>query len=496
MSKIEVNEIDAQSGSTITVGSACKSVAVPGNVVKTNAVQASDAGNIISQSGTTITIGASGDTVSLASGASQSGFGRTGTVDWQTGSIKTSTFTAASGEGYFVDTSSAAVTANLPAGSAGAIVSFSDYTRTFGTNNLIITPNGSEKIGGVAASVYLNVNGQAITLVYVDGTEGWINIQNAEDTETGVTPGFISASGGTETNSPCGDFKSHIFTGPGTFTVSSVGNAAGSNSVEYLVVAGGGGGGFTASGGGGAGGARENYPSPSTAGLPVSAQAYPITVGGGGGGSSATPGNGSTGSNSIFSTITSAGGGGGASGSGPGSGGTAQAGGSGGGGAGGISNSGPAVGGAGNTPPVSPPQGNPGGTSTTPAGAPVYGGSGGGGACAAGTAGSTTTSGNGGTGLPLADTFFGPTAPSYGTPGPVSSTRYFAGGGGGSGDADSSPRGAQGGAGGGGAGGIYFVQSVTGATTNTGGGGGGADFSSPTGGSGGSGIVVIRYKFQ
>ncbi len=153
MSKIEVNEIDAQSGTTITVGSACKSVAVPGNVVKTNAVQASDAGNIISQSGTTITIGASGDTVSLASGASQSGFGRAGSVDWQTGSIKTSTFTAASGEGYFVDTSSGAVTANLPAGSAGAIVSFADYTRTFETNNLTITPNGSKKIGGVAASI-------------------------------------------------------------------------------------------------------------------------------------------------------------------------------------------------------------------------------------------------------------------------------------------------------------------------------------------------------
>ena len=44
---------------------------------------------------------ASGDTVSLASGASQTGFGRTGTVDWQT-SIKTSGFTAVSGEGYFV----------------------------------------------------------------------------------------------------------------------------------------------------------------------------------------------------------------------------------------------------------------------------------------------------------------------------------------------------------------------------------------------------------
>ena len=110
MSKIEVNEIDAQSGTTITVGSACKSVAVPGNVVKTNAVQASDGGNIVSQSGTTITLGASGDTISLASGASQTGFGRTGTVDWQTGSIKTATFTAANGEGYFADTSSGAFT--------------------------------------------------------------------------------------------------------------------------------------------------------------------------------------------------------------------------------------------------------------------------------------------------------------------------------------------------------------------------------------------------
>ena len=37
------------------------------------------------QCGTTLTLGESGDTVTLGSGASQSGFGRTGTVDWQTG---------------------------------------------------------------------------------------------------------------------------------------------------------------------------------------------------------------------------------------------------------------------------------------------------------------------------------------------------------------------------------------------------------------------------
>ena len=53
------------------------------------------------QCGTTLTLGESGDTVTLGAGASQSGFGRTGTVDWQT-AIKTADFTAANGEGYFV----------------------------------------------------------------------------------------------------------------------------------------------------------------------------------------------------------------------------------------------------------------------------------------------------------------------------------------------------------------------------------------------------------
>jgi hypothetical protein len=41
------------------------------------------------QSGTTLTLGASGDTVALAAGALQTGFGRTGTVDWSS-TIRTS----------------------------------------------------------------------------------------------------------------------------------------------------------------------------------------------------------------------------------------------------------------------------------------------------------------------------------------------------------------------------------------------------------------------
>ena len=233
MSKIEVNEIDAQSGTTITVGSACKSVAVPGNVVKTNAVQASDAGNIISQSGTTITIGASGDTVSLASGASQSGFGRSGTVDWQT-SIKTSNFDAVSGQGFFVNSGSGAITATLPTSpSAGDIVSIADYGFNAATNKITIGRN-SQPINGFSVDGEITTNGGAATLVYSDSTKGWVAVN---DTTTGVvSQEYVAATGGTVTT-VCTNFKVHTFTGPGTFCVSNAGNAAGSNTVDYLVIA-------------------------------------------------------------------------------------------------------------------------------------------------------------------------------------------------------------------------------------------------------------------
>ena len=76
MSKIEVNTVDTQCGTNLTVGAACKSVTVAGNDIRSNSYKAADGGVIVSQSGTTITLGASGDTITLASGASQTGFGR------------------------------------------------------------------------------------------------------------------------------------------------------------------------------------------------------------------------------------------------------------------------------------------------------------------------------------------------------------------------------------------------------------------------------------
>ena len=153
------------------------------STIKVNNIQNQCGQNIINENSNTITIGASGDTVALASGASQSGFGRSGSVDWQT-TPKTANFTAANGEGYFINSGSA-LTMNLPAGAAGAIVAVADYARNFATHNFTISPNGSEKIGGVADTAVLNVDGQAMTLVYVDSTKGWVNVQNAEDTETG-----------------------------------------------------------------------------------------------------------------------------------------------------------------------------------------------------------------------------------------------------------------------------------------------------------------------
>lgn len=302
----------------------------------------------------------------------------------------------------------------------------------------------------------------------------------------------VGATGGTVLTS--GDYKTHVFTSPGTFAVSAAGSPAGSNSVEYMVVAGGAGGGGGHSGSGGAGGMRYNYPAPATGGLAVSAQSYPITVGGGGAGRGSGPGNststiGGSGGTSVFSTITSAGGGGGAYSEDtnrPGA--NANPGGSGGGGGHGGNG-----GGTGNQPPVSPPQGNNGGGGY---GSPVYPGGGGGGrGGAGGTPGNGTQPGGAaGAGQGISDDFFGPTHGSYGTPGPSGTNRYFAGGGGGGVHQTTAYQ--PGGPGGGGRGGSNGPNTPgQSATANTGGGGGGTN-GGGTSGAGGSGIVAIRYKFQ
>ena len=435
----------------------------------------------------TVQLGDSGDTFTIPAGATitnngtAAGFGATGAASWDT-TVKTASFTGVAGVGYFVNTTSGAITVTLPASpAAGAVVAVSDYAGTADTNNITIGRNGSN-INGAAADQIISIENSAVTLVYVDGTQGWKATDTSNLNDIELQPTYVTATGGTITC--CGDYKVHTFTGPGTFCVSAVGNPAGSTSVDYLVVAGGAGGSF---GGGGAGGYRESSGAASgcyaasplgacVSALPVTTTGYPITVGGGGAG---RPSN-ANGSSSIFSTITSNGGGtgGGAStNNGPG-----IAGGSGGGGGHGPGtpvNAQPS--GAGNTPPTSPAQGTPGGTGYQSGG--NFGGGGGGGATVAGTnavGGSPTsnTGGNGGTGA---------TTSINGTP------TTFAGGGGGAYYYNTCA--GQAGAGGGGRSGIEGGGSdgATAGTTNTGGGGGGGN---GTGKAGGSGIVIIRYKFQ
>ena len=446
----------------------------------------------------TVTLGDSGDTFTIPAGATinnqgtATNFGATGSASWVT-TVKTSTFTAVAGEGYFVNTTGGAVTVNLPAGVAGAVVAIKDYANTFDTNAVTVSPNGSDKIGSVASDATLTTEGIAVTFVFVDSTQGWLVTDSGLQSEL-PTPLFITATGGTITT--VGNFKIHTFTGPGTFAISCAGNPAGSTTVDYLVSAGGGGGGQGYyGGGGGAGGFRffanttcnpqpgsnpgqplNNFPSGTTA--TVSASSFPITVGGGGAGAPGAPGNtadGVSGNPSTFSNITSAGGGGGDTRTSPCAAGTP--GGSGGGG--GANNSSPSAGGTGNTPPVSPPQGNPGGT---------YYGGGGGGAIAAGTSRpSNPYGGDGGAGAGL--TGFG-----TGNGQCSSCVQYFSGGGGGGANPSGSNQ-PTGGLGGGGQG-QGNVGGRTDATVNTGGGGGGGGSEYASGASGGSGIVVIRYKFQ
>jgi len=438
---------------------------------------------IENRTGSTLTLGKSGTTIQMACGATQTGFGRTGTVNWCT-TAKTSPLTVASGNGYFINTTSGSITVTLPSSpSQGDIVAFKDYANTWDTSPVTVGRNGS-KINGFCACATLTTESQSVTLIYVDGVKGWQDIHDSTSDVTGKS--YIAATGGSVVTS--GNYKIHTFTSSGCFQVTAVGNPAGSDLVSYAVVAGGGGGGKDRAGGGGAGGFREGKApafetytaSPLAApGLPVSVQTYPITVGAGGAGVTTAPAGqqGGKGNNSIFSTITSTGGGGAGSGPSPFS--NGEPGGSGGGGDSyGTPGGSVGSGGTGNTPPVSPPQGNAGGAGRPNSPNTTGRGGGGGGATAAGAGGQPA--GNPG----------GAGATTEITGSPVG----YAGGGGGSDCGSGTPTGTQGGGDGGSA--CAAAQSGTANTGGGGGGGNGGVSGNCNGGSGGSGVVIIRYKFQ
>ena len=95
-----------------------------------------------------------------------------GGTSWQ--AVKTSSFTAAAGEGYFVNTTSNVITMTLPAGTIGDEVVFIDYAGTFDTYALTIAADGSEKIAGSTADLTVSIERAGNTLVYTDSTQGWL----------------------------------------------------------------------------------------------------------------------------------------------------------------------------------------------------------------------------------------------------------------------------------------------------------------------------------
>jgi hypothetical protein len=116
--------------------------------------------------------------VASVSGSGTTGVGQlsfaevSGGTSWQ--AVKTSTFTAVAGEGYFINTTGGAFEMDLPAGSIGDEIAFIDYAGTFDTNALTIDQNGTEKIAGSTDPLTVSTERAANTLVYVDGTQGWL----------------------------------------------------------------------------------------------------------------------------------------------------------------------------------------------------------------------------------------------------------------------------------------------------------------------------------
>ena len=390
------------------------------------------------RSGTGLQLGDSGDTVTIPSGATIDNqgtalnFGATGSASWTT-TVKTSGFTAVAGEGYFVDTSSGAISVNLPAGSAGAVVAFKDYLNTFDTHALTLVQNGSDKIGGSTDNQKLSTEGIAATLIFIDSTRGWLVTDDG--LQSNIRPLTYSA--------------------------------------DFLVIAGGGGGGYDQGGGGGAGGYRSSYSSESSGGGGSAETAltlspgvvYTVTVGAAGVAGPASSAGGPGGDSSIsgtgITTITSTGGGYGGTPSY--NSGDAASGGSGGGSAG--------TGGAIGTGTAN--QGFNGGNRVTDGPSTDTGGGGG-----AGEAGNTDGQTHGGDGVSSTITGSGVTR----------------GGGGGGMDYYNNHGGAPGGTGGGGDGATTTPAGASSAgTANTGGGGGGGSGNSPNQGSnGGSGVVILR----
>jgi len=170
-------------------------------------------------------LGDSGDTFTipvvqqLTNQGTASGFGATGSAVLET-TVKTSDFTAVAGEGYFVNTTGGAVSVNLPAGTAGAVVAIKDYAKLLIQIINISSEMVQIKLVVQLDNAILSTEGIAVTLVFIDSTQGWLVTDSGLQSEAPTT--YIYYSNRWNNNNFVVNFKVHTFTGPGTFTVCSM----------------------------------------------------------------------------------------------------------------------------------------------------------------------------------------------------------------------------------------------------------------------------------
>ena len=169
------------------------------SIIKVDTVQDTDGNNIINENANTITIGASGDTITIPAGANATlgGAGSTITIpagstlansgtatgfasiDWQSTVVTGSTHTASANQGIWIDTTSNACNLTLPGSpSVGDQLIFSDFKRTWGSNAVTLTLNGSKYQGQTSPAPVYDTTGETVHIVYSGSTQGWIPIND------------------------------------------------------------------------------------------------------------------------------------------------------------------------------------------------------------------------------------------------------------------------------------------------------------------------------
>ena len=117
MSEIKSNKISPRKGTTTTITDSGDTVTVTSGANINNAgtltINNLTNSGALTSTGTLTTAGISGGAINNSGSGSITGLQQA--INWQTGSIKTSNFTASANEGYFCNTTSAAFTVTLPA---------------------------------------------------------------------------------------------------------------------------------------------------------------------------------------------------------------------------------------------------------------------------------------------------------------------------------------------------------------------------------------------